>query len=526
AALGARVPVETVRTGASAASVEAVFDFSDGALHDVLAPILDENGIEYDGQLILRREINASGRGTARVNGRAVPLASLSALGAVLVDIHGQSDHLSILRRDRQLDALDRYGNLMELRSRVTDALRDFGQARGELEAAAAGQRDAEQRVDLLRFQVNEIESARLHTGEEDDLLAERNLLINAERLTQLSQLAREALQDGALQSIVEAVSALQDLAAIDSALLPLDERVQSAQYELEDVANELRLYADRIEFDPARSSAVEERLDLLTRLRRKYGATVEEVIAFGEAARVELDSIENLDERLADLNRRVQETEAQAGQLAQELSSARAMAAEALTESMSAALHGLGLKHAEFRVALSQTDSPDGIAVAAGGQQLAFTATGIDTVAFLVSFNPGQELKPLERVASGGETSRFLLALKGVLAGADRTPTLVFDEVDVGIGGRHGTVVGERLRELASNHQVLSITHLPQVAALGEDHISVVKAVRNGHTTVEARKLEPADRIVEIAEMMSGSGTEIARRSAAELLESARRVG
>jgi DNA repair protein RecN (Recombination protein N) len=412
---------------------------------------------------------------------------------------------------------------LLDLRSRAAGALREFGRLRRELETLEAGRREAERRLDLLRFQVGEIESALLQPDEEEDLAAERNLLVNAERLTQLSQGAREALVERAVGAIGEAAGALRDLSAIDPALAPLAERVASAQYDLDDVADELRRYGDRVEFDPQRLGAIEERLDLLMRLKRKYGATVAEVIEFGMQARAELEDVENLDERLAALSEAVSRAEEGAGSLAEALSRARASAARGLTEAMRAALGGLGLKSTEFRVEVMQTETDTGIGMPGSGRRLAFTQSGVDAVAFLVSFNPGEELRPLDRVASGGETSRFLLALKSVLAGADRTPTLVFDEVDVGIGGRHGTVVGERLRALARTHQVLSITHLPQVAALGDQHLSVSKAVRDGRTTVGVRSLEGTDRVVEIAEMMSGTGSETARRNAQELLEAAR---
>jgi DNA repair protein RecN (Recombination protein N) len=247
------------------------------------------------------------------------------------------------------------------------------------------------------------------------------------------------------------------------------------------------------------------------------------DVIAFGEGVRAELMDVENLDERIAALEHDVQAVEGEASQLAGELSRARAEAATALTSAMAEALQGLGLKGTSFEVQMERQEAQDGLAVGAEGRY-AYSATGIDGVSFLVSFNPGESLKPLERVASGGETSRFLLALKSVLAGADRIPTLVFDEVDVGVGGRRAMDVGQRMRSLAGSHQVLTITHMPQIAALADQHLTVLKAVRDGRTTVDVRALETGERVAEIAEMMSGTGSEAARRNAEELLESARR--
>jgi DNA repair protein RecN (Recombination protein N) len=523
AALGARMGTGSVRSGADFASVEAVFDLPEDQPNPNLESTLAEYGIEYEPQLILRREISSVGRGTARINGRAVPLSVLAMIGNDLVDIHGQSDHLSVLRKDRQLDALDLFGSLLERRNVVTAALHEYQRARADLQALAAGRREAERRLDLLRFEVEEIESANLLPDEEETLPADRNRLANAERLQVLSRTAHDALSDDALEAIVATSRALSELASIDPSLRPIEERLESANYELDDIAQELRRYGDTVESDPQRLALVDDRLDLLARLKRKYGASIAEVIEFGAKARAEMEDVENFDERLADAARRVDEAEAVAGRLAEDLSNRRRKAGERLTAAMESALQGLGLKRTGFRVEVARAASENGIVLPTSGERVSYGTSGIDTAAYLVSFNPGEPLRPLEKVASGGETSRFLLALKSVLADADRTPTLVFDEVDVGIGGRHGTVVGERLRTLSESHQVLSITHLPQVAALGDQHISVLKIVQDGRTTVKVRALESADRVVEIAEMMSGTGTETARRNAEELLEAAR---
>ncbi len=525
AALGARMGASSVRTGAAFASVEAVFDLPEREGESDLAVTLREYGIEHEPQLILRREITGAGRGTSRINGRAVPLSVLASVGGELVDIHGQSEHLSVLRRDRQLQVLDLYGGLVEQRTAVTQALRAYVQARADLEALVAGRREAERRLDLLRFQVNEIESAELRSDEEELLAADRSRLANAERLQILARAAYDAVSDQALEALASGAAAMIELAAIDPALSSLHERFQSTTYELEDVAQELRRYGDTVESDPERLAAIENRLDSITRLKRKYGATVTEVIQFGVDVRAEMEEVVNLEDRIAEAERHVDETESHAGSLAEALSAARRGTAQRFTAAMSTALRGLGLKSTGFEAELGQALSDDGLFLPERGERVAYTSSGVDTVVFLVSFNPGEPLRPLDKVASGGETSRFLLALKSVLADADRTPTLVFDEVDVGIGGRHGTVVGERLRALALSHQVLSITHLPQVAARGDQHLSVSKTVHQGRTTVQVRTLDAADRVVEIAEMMSGTGTETARRNAAELLEAARSV-
>lgn len=522
AALGARIGPSSVRNGADYATVEAVFDLPIDGVNSDLEAILLEHGIAVEPQLILRREISRSGRGTARINGRTVPISILQTVGNDLVDIHGQSEHLSVLRRDRQLQVLDLFGNLIEARVAVAGALRDYAEARSALEVLAAGRRAAEQRLDLLRLQVSEIESAHLLPDEEETLIADRRRLTNAERLQLLARTAHDALSDRALEGVIAALSGMDELASIDSGLAPLAERANSARVELDDIAQDLRRYADGIEFDPQRLSLIDDRLDAAIRLKRKYGATLSEVIQFGADARSEMESVENLDQRLADATRHVIAAERTAGEMAENLSLARAETADKLTRSMATALRGLGLKHTGFCVEIGQSTSEDGLVLPRSGRRVSYGPSGIDSALFLVTFNPGEPLKPLDKVASGGEASRFLLALKSVLSDADQTPTLIFDEVDVGVGGRHGTVVGERLRRLSHHHQVLSITHLPQVAALGDHHLSVSKAVRDGRTTVDVRMLEGTDRITEIAEMMSGTGTETARLNAAELLEAA----
>jgi DNA repair protein RecN (Recombination protein N) len=524
AALGAKVPGDVVRSGAKAASVEAIFELSDEE-REALGHLLDEYGAADDDVLIFRREVSAAGRATARLNGRAVPASVLSQAGAALVDIHGQSEHLSVLRRDRQLDILDRYGGLMPLRGDVAEAVHRLSGLRRQLREVTSGQREAEQRLDLLRFQAGEIEAAQLRPGEEEELGVERNLLVNAERLTSLASTAYDALQAGpapAVDSVGDAVTASRDLAAIDPELAGISERLQSAQFEIEDIAGELRRYRDTVEYDPQRLEAIEERLDLLMRLRRKYGPTLEDVIAFGAEVQSQLHDVENLDERISALEQDTHEAERSSAGLAGRLSQERASAAAELTGAMAEALQGLGLKGTSFDVQIEREESPDGLPIGEDGP-VAYTSTGIDQVTFLVSFNPGEPLRPLERVASGGETSRFLLALKSVLAGADRIPTLVFDEVDVGVGGRRAMDVGQRMRSLATSHQVLTITHMPQIAALADQHLTVLKAVRHGRTTVDVRALERGERVTEIAEMMSGTGSEAARRNAEELLESAR---
>ncbi|GAC1401115.1 MAG: DNA repair protein RecN [Chloroflexota bacterium] len=527
AALGARVPSGSVRDNAEVAFVEAVFQMPSSSHESSLHSLLDAQGIPADDNLILRREISRTGRSVARLNGRAVPLSVMASAGSLLVDIHGQSDHLSILRQDKQLEVLDRYGHVSHVQSRVADSVREYERLRRRRNDVARGQLDAEQRLNLLRFQVDEIEGADLRFGEEEELLEERTRLMNGERLTLLSESASEALigdTGSADDALGRSVSFTRELSALDNSLSDLHERLQATAYEIQDIAYEVRKYRDAIEVDPVRLTVVEERLQTIARLKRKYGPDIGDVIQFGVDAKVALTEILTSDERLSELERSVEEAASHAASLALQLSGERAAAAQKMMKVMRVALEGLGLKGTEFIVTVSQVDSRDGLPLDSSGRCVSYDASGIDTIAYLVSFNPGEQPKPMERVASGGETSRFLLALKSVLAEADQIPTLVFDEVDVGVGARNGMVVGERLRLLSQTHQVLSITHLPQIAAVADQHITVAKEIQSGRTVVSVRTLEKQDRVIELAAMMGGTGTETGRKTAEELLESASR--
>jgi DNA repair protein RecN (Recombination protein N) len=526
AALGGKVGAEVVRAGAKGATVEAIFALDENlqTVKEFLAERELESGEDV---LILRREISATGRSMSRINGRAVPTAVLATLGAHLADIHGQSEHLSLLRSERQLEMLDRYAGLQELRERFQREARVVTSVRRELAELLASQREAERRIDLLRFQVDEIERANLCRGEEEELINERRLLSNAERLTELATNAFEALHGnsdlpGAVDLLAAAAQALTELARIDPSFEATTELCHSLHYQAEDIAMTVRRYRDNVEYDPARLNEIEERLDLLARLKRKYGDTIEEILAFYEHARTDLENIEGFDERVTELRTALQEAEAKAAVDAATLSQARRDHAERFTAEVQAQLELLGLGKTRFEVQFEHRPDEEGLEVDLGDERgrFAFSSTGIDRVTFLVSFNPGEPLRPIEKVASGGETARFMLALKTVLSAADDIPTLVFDEIDTGVGGRSGQVVGAMLRGLAHKHQVISITHLPQIAAQASQHLKILKVQSAERTTVQVEELEGSTRVQELAEMLAGAQpSETARRSAEELL-------
>jgi DNA repair protein RecN (Recombination protein N) len=513
ACIGSRVGPETVRHGADSALVEAIFGVE--SMTDELAAFTAGHDLTLeDGMLILAREILRTGRSTSRVNGRAVLVSVLAGLGDHLVDLHGQSEHLSILKPLRQLDMLDHFARLDGARAHFAVAAKSLIEARVSLVELRSGQRAAQQRLDLLRFQVEEIEAASLSAGEEERLREEKTRLANAEKLAALANSAIEALTGtenggGAVELLGESAKLLSQLLAIDSSVEGSLEAADGLRFQAEDLAGALRSYRDAIEFDPMRLDEIESRLDDINRLRRKYGSTTKDVLEFLESARSELQAIEDYDERLIQIEADVAVAETSAATLAQELSERRSAAAGEFTSEVRDRLGRLGLGPAGFEIRLEQSASEDGLQVDSGssvGGRLAFTFRGVDTARFLVSFNSGEPLSPIERVASGGETARFMLAVKSVLAAADDVPTLIFDEIDTGVGGRSGRVVGEMLRELSRSHQVISITHLAQIAALSDEHLKVVKRQEDKGSEVVVERLDREGRVRELAEMLAGA--------------------
>ena len=520
--LGGRVSSEVIRAGASEALIEGVFVLDENSRR-LVAQTLEEFGIEGDDDvLIVSREIR-EGRSICRVNGRAVPASALGRITQPLVDIHGQTEHLSLLKPRRQREFLDRYGGLEPLRSRVSELVGRLRQVRAELSRLRRDERELTRRIDQLEYQIQEIASANLRPGEDEELAQERRRLLNAEKLAELAGEVHTLLYEGeeglpsAIDLVSRAVNALTELEKIDPTIAPHRQSLEEALVQIEDVAREILAYRDGVEFNPARLQQVEERLLLIGNLKRKYGDTIEEILAYADAAVKELAEISSSEDRIAELEREEDELLHRIGELAEELSRRRQEAAQRLAEEVEAQLAELNMGKARFEVSITRREDPAGVWVE--GKRYAFDASGIDRVEFLVSANPGEPLKPLGRVASGGETSRLMLALKAVLSAADETPVLIFDEIDAGIGGRMGAVVGEKLWRLAEGHQVLCVTHLPQLAAYGDGHFRVEKSEVDGRTVTRVQELAGDSRVEELAQML-GPSTPLARESAQKLLE------
>jgi len=523
AVLGGRVDVNDIRRGADKAVIEADFRLEAlnlAAVRDLLEPegLWEENDL-----LTLSREIRAGGRSLARVNGRSVSLALQSELGALLADIHGQSEHLSLLKVRYHLDLLDRFAHQEDTLNAYTHLYRQWLAARAELHELVNLQQYAKDRADMLKYQIQELEAARLKTEEEADLRQERTLLANAETLHSLSRQALSALDEGAdalpvTDLLGEAVHALSELARIDPQMSGMSERAAQALNTLSEIAYELRGYLENIEFNPARLDQIEERLNTLNFLKRKYGGSVESAKAYLQKAQDELGKVENVDEQISEVEQKISQITQELGLLAAKLSLERHSAAQKLENGVETGLQNLQMKDARFRVHFTLEPDPDGLDL--DGQRVAFDATGADRVEFLIETNPGEGFKPLVKIASGGETSRLMLALKHVLAEADQIPTLVFDEIDQGIGGRVGVVVGQMLWQLGREHQVMCVTHLPQLAAYGDQHLRVSKQEVDGRTLTQVLELDKNARKEELAGMI-GSLSAGTLQSAQDLLDS-----
>lgn len=533
AVLGARVSADLVRDGASSAWVEAVFDVDAlGERVDWLA-LLDSTGVEpEEGSLILSRDIGANGRSAARINGRSVTASTLGQFGQMLVDIHGQSEHLSLLRPAQHVELLDRYAGTLEQREKVAGLVRDYQETRRQIERIVSDERERARRIDLLRFQAEEIAAAVLRPDEEEELERERQVLGNAERLARLALEAYSLIEGGdtsgpepmpgALDSLRLAVDRIDELARIDPSREGLVAQLRETQYLLEDCAQSVRGYAETVEADPMRLAEIEDRLALIKQLERKYGATLAEVIAYGDEASSELYELETSEQRVDELRERADALLRRIAAEAEDLSRRRRAAAGDLERQVEQAIAELNMGRARFVVEIGE-QPPSGSArlrLTEPEREVGFDQTGVDRVEFLIAPNAGESPRPLARIASGGETARLMLALKSILSEADATPTLIFDEIDVGVGGRSGQPVGEKLWSLGREHQVLVISHLPQIAAFAEIHYRIIKSEQGGRTETQVDQLSDEQRLDELAAMLDGTPvTPASRENARQML-------
>ena len=527
--IGGRTDATVVRTDSDAAYVEAVFKLKGSEKEPVQAILKREDLLDDPESVTLAREVRREGRSVARVNGRTVNVGVLKEIGGYLVDIHGQAEHLSLLDPHAHLGLLDRFADIELPLTDYRETYQSLLTLRRELNDLRQLQADADRRVEMLTFQAEEIEAAKLKPGEEEETRLERDRLANAESLAQFAQQALNVLDEGSVESsaasdlVGQASQALASLARIDKKQEDLSNQAVLLEDTLSDIVSNLRTYLEEIEFNPKRLEEVEERVNLIHNLNRKYGGSITAVIAFAEQARKQLENINSAADRIGELEAQEKNLLEKLAHQGSELSDKRKTSADVLGRNIETELDDLRMAAAKFGVDFQTRPDPNGVP-SGDGTRLAFDQTGLDLVEFMVAPNPGEGLKPLAKIASGGETSRLMLALKNVLARADQIPSLIFDEIDQGIGGRVGMVIGHKLWNLARNHQVFCVTHLPQLASFGEQHYQVQKLINKGRTLTRVELLDGEPRLLELSQMLGdvGEGT---IRSAHELMQTARQM-
>ena len=522
--LGQRVDMSTLRKGSEYASVEAVFQIPENTREPITQLLKEEDILDDSKFLNLTRELRKDKRNVARVNGIRTNVAVLVQLGEYLVDIHGQSEHLSLMRVNQHLGLLDRFSNTSELLQAYQDVYKELKDVQTELEQLRQSDLEAEKRKELLTFQVDEIEKAGLQNGEDELLTEQRNRLANAEKLADLSQNILILLDDApahqptVMDLLGQIVSAVEALSKTDPGLSGLNEKTQEFSDGLFDVGKELRTYLENLEFDPAEFEEVQDRLELIRGLKRKYGVTIPEIIEYQEQSRKDLADITGRSTRIEELEGLESRQLENLGAKGSELTRGRKLGASQLESDLEIQLNDLKMAGSKFSVEFKSQEDPDGVLIE-DGTRIEYYSNGLERIEFLIETNPGEGYKSLAKTASGGETARLMLAIKNVLAQADQISTLVFDEIDQGIGGRIGAVVGEKLFRLTPEHQVICITHLPQLAGFGQQHFQVLKNIDDGRSSIQVLEISGNKRVEELATMLGGP-TEKNLESAQELLD------
>lgn len=505
--LGARTNKGLVRYGEKKAQVQAVFDINDNT-----ACILKEKGIDTeDNQLIISREVTDDGRSMGRINSAIVPLALLREISDYIINIHGQHDNQALLMPSRHIDFLDKFAKDEDLKADYRESYNEYRRIQREIEVLSVGEREREQKIDLLTYQTNEIENAKLKIGEYEELIEQRDIIANAEKISTAVEDAYENLYDmGDMQSAYDGISnaaeAIGKIKDIDSNLADIYNRLNDAMYSIDDIAHEIKEYGNGVEYDERVLNDIESRLELISNLKRKYGSTVEEILEFYEKAKAELDNISDSDNKIMQLEKEKEAVQKQIAEKAQKLSDTRKEAGCQIQRLIKDALHELDMPNAEFAVNIDRSDD--------------YSPNGADTVEFLISNNVGEPLKPLVKVASGGELSRVMLAVKSILA--DDVDTLIFDEIDTGVSGSAARKIAAKLSQIADGKQVICITHLAALAAMADNHYLIKKEVADGKTTTGLTELNDSERERELARIIDGSNiTETALSHAKEMLKS-----
>jgi DNA repair protein RecN (Recombination protein N) len=517
--LGERMTTDMIRAGNERAILEGVFDITN--LPQVKS-LLDESGIDYDNNILVqRRELYSSGKGRCFANSTQIPIAKLKEISEYLVDIHGQNEHQSIVKAARHRELLDSFGRLEDKVTQVNVYYNKLNNLQEKIDSFKIDEREKARRIEYLSFAIKEIESSKLVPGEEQTLETESAILSNAEKLFEEINNSSGLLKDdgGIIQNLKKVERSLVSISEYDPAISNTLDTIRSALYPLEDAAAFLRGYEKNIDFSPQRINEVEARLSLISGLKKKYGNTIEEIIEYLKKSKDELKTISTSDEEIGKLTEEYKAAVKETKLVAFDLSEKRKVAAKVLEEKVMAELKDLGMEGTVFRISIQRDFSPDG-KIEKDNKTYVLYPHGLDRIEFLISANEGEDLRQLKKVASGGEMSRIMLALKKVILSADIVDTLIFDEVDAGIGGKTAEIVGRKLKSLAGDRQVLVITHLAQIAAMSDNHYTVLKEKVNERVTTLVKNLNRTEKIKEIARMLAGEKiTDISLKHAQEMV-------
>ena len=526
AVLGDRISKDIIRTGSEKALVEAVFQVDAQQVEE----ILNEMGMELeeDGTLILSRELTLSGRNTCRINGKMVAASFLKKLGERLIDLHGQHDNQSLLKTEKHMELLDSFGgeNIKIIKQEYSSLLEQYRQVRAELKALSGDPGERERKMDLLRFQTDEIRKAKLTTGEEEDLNRKKLLLTNSLKISASLASAHSLLQSGeaggrpALDVMNEALSCLNTISKLDDSYEEMSKRLQDFIYSTADLAEDLRRNFESVEYDPALQDEIEERLDLIFKLKRKYGATISEILQYLDSTEKQLAEIEKSEELTIALNDKLTELNKQLFDTSCRLNGERQKAASILEDRIGQQLDDLEMKKSRFHVDIQFNNN------STNQGSVKYTQNGLDKVEFLISANAGEPLKPLARIASGGEMSRVMLAIKTILAEVDQIPTMIFDEIDIGISGKAAQKVSEKLSYISVGHQVICVTHLAQIACMANHNYLIEKIMEENSTKTIVNKLDGEEKVKEIARLIGGGeSSKASLKYAEEMINNAKKT-
>ncbi|WP_349407729.1 DNA repair protein RecN [Pseudalkalibacillus sp. SCS-8] len=526
--IGGRGSSEYVRHGTDRAEIEGLFYVPEA--HPVIRKT-QEQGIEVsDGMIVLKRDITNSGKSICRINGKLVTLAILREIGQTLIDIHGQHEHQFLLQSDKHLSLLDQYlsSDLERTKQEYMQLYKRYQDTQAQLKQLTENEQEMAHRIDLIQYQLEEIDQAKLQPNEDEELMEEKQKLNNFERLYQAVNDAYQALYgDGkGIDILGLAMSHLENVSDYDQALKPIEETITNTYYALEDASHQLRDYVDQMEFDPERLAVIEDRLHEINTLKRKYGNTVEEILEYSSRIEEELHTFTNKDDRIKQLNDDLTEIGKDLYLEAEQLSKLRKQAAKKLEKKIHQQLKDLYMAKTTFEVSFTPLSGSSNIKIDKDGHEIQLNKNGMDDVEFLISTNPGEPLKPLVKIASGGELSRIILALKAIFSNQQEVASIIFDEVDTGVSGRVAQAIAEKIQKLSVGSQVLCITHLPQVAAMADRHLYIQKKIKGDRTLTLVKPLPFDEKVKEIARMISGVEiTDLTKRHAKEMIEFADEV-